>query len=130
MPIKVFSLERGYKGKNTKIVPALTPIHSGNHVHKGDISALNINDNYKQEFFGKGYRIANSVYTTNEIDSLISKINNETVNLLKNEFSTEIAKSLNQIQQDLTSLKHEILASRTFREELKNEILEELKREL
>lgn len=123
MPIKVIRIERGYKGKNTKMTPTIKTVRGHSYV-----TGININE-ASEDIFGKGYKVASSVYITSEIDSKLSSINNSIENL-KKDFNDNMNNSLVQIQQELISLKHEILSSKTFKESLKNEILEELRNEI
>lgn len=126
MPIKVIRLERGRNEHSTKTEPNVFLARSPS-----------VNIEYKiaigkyggWHHSGKGYQEGSSVYLTSEIDTKISFINNS-LESLKKDFNDNIKNSLGEIQKELISLKHEILSSKTFRESLKNDILEELKNEI
>lgn len=132
MPINVFKITKGKKNRPT-ITPGIglymkSPIGTGSGNSKAE--GIKINESSVHYHFEKNvYSNMSSVYTTGEINSKLSDIN-KSIDTLKAETNTDIAKSLGQIQASLKDLKKDILNSKTFREKIKAEILEELKNEI
>lgn len=131
MPINVFKITKGKKNRPT-ITPGIVlhrdlPIGmSGSSIVKGiKINESSIHYNFDKDVYSK----MSSVYTAGEINSKLSDIS-KSIDTLKVETNTDIAKSLGQIQASLKSLKQDILNSKTFKEKIKAEILQELKDEI
>jgi hypothetical protein len=131
MPINVFKITKGKKNRPT-LTPGIGLSKSGG-VGIGaspKINGISIIESSTHYRFDKDiYQKTTSVYTTNDIDLKISKLN-DSIELAKKYTDTEISKSLSKIQTGLKDLKKDILNSKSLKEQIKAEIIEELKNEV
>lgn len=119
MPVKIIMLKIDGK-KGTSTTPKLNIVK---HLGNNKLVFGNTTSPYDN---GKGYHEGPSVYLTPEIDEKVLKIN-KNIEMLKIDLEENISNSLGKIQSSIASIKNDILASKTFKERLKKEILEELK---
>lgn len=112
MPLKVFQLEPGYKWKSTKIFPSLE-IHDNKLRCRRDAS----------EMIGDGFRSASSVYGTSEVDEKLLGIENK-IEGLKTHFDSEIDVSLNEIKNQIISLKNDIINDKIFIQKVINSLIQ------
>lgn len=119
MPIKTFSLIP--EGHGTKIKPGILTKKTSSSLL---ISLVNkpIRADYHGSSSHNVFEEGSSVYITSEIDSKITSINNN-LELLKNEFSTEISKSLGEIQKQLVNLKEQIIKDQIFSKNITNSLI-------
>ncbi len=117
MPIDVVRIRKD--GNRSFLYPSIVVTRN---MHSGPYLLISKDEN---RISGK-YNNAHSVYDVPEIDTKINSLNNS-INKVKEDCNKEIADSLTQIQKDLITLKKDILSSKTFRESIKNEILQELR---
>ena len=125
MPINVIKIVK--QGRNRVI---FEPGLYNRYNSSGSSDSMYVNN--QQRYATWGDHLNNpfsSVYVTSEIDAKITSLN-DSIYKVKEDCKKEIADSLVQIQKDLITLKKDILSSKTFRESIKNEILQELREEL
>lgn len=122
MPINVIKIEPGDNRHHITFKPGIA------FVNNAAGSRLVIHNEKQLEGSNSAIHNSGEVYSTSEIKSQLAVINNE-IEKVKNNCNSNISNSLGSIQAQLTNLKTEIMNSTTFRNRLKNEILEELRKE-
>lgn len=122
MPIRVIRIEK-YKDYAPKLIPGI--IVKNRHNSMNSIVGMPTNS-VLTEFDKTVFDNASEVYTKSDVDEHIASIE-ASISELSKKNSEDISSSLRSIREMLTSLKQEIINSKSFREQLKQDILQELK---
>jgi hypothetical protein len=122
MTIKVFRIEKGNKNRPTLIPGLLASSPAGSN--QIQIPEFSVHYFFNEEIYQK----ASEIYVKSEVDNLITDVKKSIADL-GTESSNDISSSLKNIQDRLIELKKDIIESRTLKDAIKKEILEELKTE-